>query len=67
MKYHIHIKANTDELVKEELKESAHLLTGFYEAVKDFDENFGHERAKSKREWKERVSKWIDKNKIKAP
>ena len=63
-KYRIHIVAKTEEDLKNELREAAEILTGLYDAVDDFDSNFGHERAIKKNKCKNRAKEWVDKHKV---
>lgn len=63
-KYHIHIKADTDEMVKEELREVAHILVSLREATKKWDKEYGYQNRALKKKWEAKADEWINKHKV---
>ena len=66
-KYHIHINANTDEELREELREAAFILAGFTEAMIMWEGGYGSEAKKKKHLWLEKAKEWVEKRKIIIP
>lgn len=64
MKFRIHIKAETDEIIKEELRELTEIITGLRESTKNFNEHFGHRNRMNKKAWEEKADAWINKHKV---
>lgn len=64
MKYRIHIKADSDEAVKEELREVAEIITGLRESTKKWQEEFGHQNKGIKEKWEKMADAWINKHKV---
>ena len=62
-KYHVHIKADSESDLKEELREAAFLLTGLYESVEASDKSYGGAAKQVKNEWKAKVKAWVEKRK----
>jgi len=65
--YHIHIKAETEAEVKEELKEAAALIAGLRTTTKKWQLHFGSENRKQMRRWEEKADAWINKHKVINP
>ena len=62
-KYHIHIKAETDEELKEELRETAFILAGLHEAIEEWQTIFGAPAKVKKNLWMAKAKEWIEKHK----
>lgn len=64
MKFRIHIKAETEEQIKEELREVANILTGLRESTKKWKAYYGQTNRNSMKHWEEKADAWINKHKI---
>jgi len=64
MKYRIHIKAETDEAVKEELREVAEIITGLRQATELCKRSYKSSLVRDKENWEARADAWIKKHKI---
>jgi hypothetical protein len=62
-KFHIHIKASTEEQLKDELKELAYIITGMRQAQKRWHNEFGSASLKQRKEWEEKADEWIEQHK----
>ena len=62
--FRIHIKAETESEVKEELKELAYLATGMREWQKKWKEDFGYANKENMKAWEKKMDEWIEKHKI---
>lgn len=64
MKFRVHIKADTEDAVKEELREVAEILTGLRESTKKHNEEFGFKNKIEKEKWEARADQWITRHKV---
>ncbi len=63
-KFRVHIKADTDEKVKEELREVAYIITGLREATKKWNKEFGYQNKLKMQQWEAKSDEWINKHKV---
>jgi len=64
MKYRIHIKADTDEAVKEELREVAAIITGLREATEKSKRSYKTALVREREMWEAKADAWIKKHKV---
>lgn len=64
MKYRIHIKADTDAAVKEELREVAAIITGLREATIACTRGYNTASIHAKRKYEKLADEWIKKHKV---
>lgn len=64
MKYRIHIKADTDQALKEELREVAEIVIGLRESTKKWQIEYGSIAKGEKEKWEKRADAFINKHKI---
>ncbi len=63
-KYRIHIKAETDETVREELREVAFIITGLREATERSKRTYNTSAVRDREEWEKKADAWINKHKV---
>lgn len=63
-KYRIHIKADADDKVKEELREVAYIITGLREATRKWKSEFGYQNKLRMQQWEAKADEWINKHKV---
>mgnify|MGYP000732855766 CR=1 FL=1 len=61
--FHIHIKADSDEDLKTELKEAAYILTGLHESTKKWQSEYGSQNRADMQRWQNKAQEWVDKHK----
>ena len=64
MKYRIHIRADTDEAVKEELREIAAIVTGLRQATEQSKKTHKTSLIREREEWEAKADAWINKHKV---
>lgn len=64
MKYRIHIKADTDEDIKEELREIAGIITGLRQATERSKRAYKSSLVREREAWEAKADAWIQKHKI---
>lgn len=64
MKYRIHIKADTEEAVKEELREAALIITGLRDATEKCKKGYQSQLVRDKENWERRADEFINKHKV---
>ncbi len=63
-KFRIHIKAETDEAVKEELREVAFIITGLRIATEKCKRGYQTVLVREKEAWEAKADAWINKHKV---
>jgi hypothetical protein len=63
-KFKINIDSEDPEVLKEEVKELAFILTGLRETTKFWQDHFGAENRNRMRRWEEKADAWIEQHKI---
>lgn len=63
-KYRIHIKADTDQAVKDELKEVAAIITGLRQATEVTKRTHKTSLIRDRELWEAKADAWINKHKI---
>lgn len=64
MKFRIHIKADTDDEVREELRQAAFILTGLREATKECMRGYKTDAVKKKQLFEEKADEWVNRHKV---
>lgn len=63
-KYRIHIKADTDGAVKEELREIAEIITGLRNATELSKRSYKSSYVRDREMWEAKADAWINKHKV---
>lgn len=63
-KYRIHIRADTDEAVKEELRKVAWIITGLREATEKSKRSYKTALVRDREAWEAKADEWIKKHKV---
>lgn len=63
-KFRVHIKAETEDRIKEELRELAYIAVGLRESQKKWGKEFGSVNKKEMKKWEARMDDWINKYKV---
>lgn len=64
LKYSIHIRADTDEQLKNELREITNIVMGMREAQKLWKDVYGCAARLQKERWEKKADEWIEKHKV---
>ena len=63
-KFRIHIKAESESEMKEELRELTYIAVGMRQWQKKWETHFGSVNKEAKKRWEEKMDEWINKHKI---
>lgn len=63
-KFKVHIKAETESEISEELVELTYIAVGMRQWQKKWEEHYGAHNRASKEYWEAKMDAWIAKNKI---
>lgn len=62
--FRVHIKADTEAEVKEELRELTYIAIGMREWQKKWEDQYGAVNKAEKKKWEAKLDAWINKHKI---